>query len=247
MSRKVTQTSDYDFQAETVRLLTPEGNKSSVFLNRRVDTKAELGTCTEHYGLVQNGELLYRADEALERKGMTDYERKIYVTDNGSKLRAIYDFKREKDKLVVPEVGDEMGFRLIVQNSFDRSLKVSFALGFLRLACTNGMTTLESELDMVKRHTQKIDINALLTDQALDEALAKFDDAANVYTSIARVNVTQQQGLNAFAKSSKEKCFFLTRCAKVFLQSGKTLAVMKMAKLVRCVIFTSCIMLELNG
>jgi hypothetical protein len=54
MSRKVTQSSDYDFQVETVRLLTPEGNKSSVFLNRRVDNHEELGTCTEHYGLVQN-------------------------------------------------------------------------------------------------------------------------------------------------------------------------------------------------
>ena len=204
MSRKVTQSSDYDFQVETVRLLTPEGNKSSVFLNRRVDNHEELGTCTEHYGLVQNADLINRADEALDRRGMTDYERKIYVTDNGSKLRAIYDFKRDADKLVVPEVGDEMGFRLIVQNSFDRSLKVSFALGFLRLACTNGMTTLERELDMVKRHTKKIDINSLLTDQALGEALAKFDDAANVYTEIARKNVTQQQGLNVLQNLQKK-------------------------------------------
>ena len=207
MSRKVTQSSDYDFQVETVRLLTPEGNKSSVFLNRRVDNREELGTCTEHYGLVQNADLINRADEALDRRGMTDYERKISVTDNGSKLRAIYDFKRDADKLVVPEVGDEMGFRLIVQNSFDRSLKVSFALGFLRLACTNGMTTLERELDMVKRHTKKIDINSLLTDQALGEALAKFDDAANVYTEIARKDVTQQQGLNVLQNLQKKNVF----------------------------------------
>ena len=205
MSRKVTQSSDYDFQVETVRLLTPEGNKSSVFLNRRVDNREELGTCTEHYGLVQNSDLINRADEALDRRGMTDYERKIYVTDNGSKL-ALFTILSVTLTSWLCQRLVMMGFRLI-DNSFDRSLKVSFALGFLRLACTNGMTTLERELDMVKRHTKKIDINSLLTDQALGEALAKFDDAANVYTEIARKNVTQQQGLNVLQNLQKKNVF----------------------------------------
>jgi len=97
----------------------------------------------------------------------------------------------------VPEVGDKMGFRLTLQNSFDRSLRVSFALGMLRLVCTNGMQTLEKELDMLKKHSKNFDLGALLTDDAIDKALATFNNTGNTYAALARVGVTQEQGIFA--------------------------------------------------
>ena len=50
-------------------------------------------------------------------------------------MRTHYDFKNQTRALrrEDPEVGDEVGLRLTLQNSFDRSLRVSFALGMLRL------------------------------------------------------------------------------------------------------------------
>ena len=154
-----------------------------------------LGCHTSRYGIVQNADLVEKAESAFARKGLGDYERNIYVTDGGAKLRVNYDFKGHD--IEVPEVGDKMGFRLTLQNSFDRSLRVSFALGMLRLVCTNGMQTLEKELDMLKKHSKKFDLNALLTDDAIDKALASFTKTGNTYAALARVGITQEQGIFA--------------------------------------------------
>ena len=110
-------------------------------------------------------------------------------------MRVTYDF--EDKTIEIPEVGDEMGFRLILQNSFDRSTRVSFALGFLRLLCTNGMQTLEKELDMLKKHSKSLDIDSLLTDSALDKAMSRFTDAGAVYGNLAKLGITQDQGVYA--------------------------------------------------
>ena len=42
-----------------------------------------------------------------------------------------------------------------------------------------------------------MDIDSLLTDGALDKALARFDDAGQVYANIARLGITQEQGIYA--------------------------------------------------
>ena len=186
---------DWDFNVVQEPLSLPNGKKSGFFAATRSDTEEILGVHTDRYAIVQNTDLVERAEDAFERKGMTNYERKIYSTDGGAKLRVTYDFK---DKSIeIPEVGDEMGFRLVLQNSFDRSLRVSFALGFLRLVCTNGMQTLEKELDMLKKHSKSLDIESLLTDNALDKALARFDSAGEVCGNLAKLGITQEQGIHA--------------------------------------------------
>ena len=206
MSRKLSTSNDYNYQVETVRLDNPlTGRKSNRFAAVRLDTGEEIGYFSKYYKPIQNADFFGKAEEALDRKGLLSAaERKVFVTDDGSKARVIYDFKRDQDKVVVPEVGDEMGMRLIAQNSFDGSLKISWALGFLRLACTNGMTTMERELDMSARHNQKLDLDTLMADSALDKALNKFDDALNVYTRISRVKISQDQGLVALNNLTKK-------------------------------------------
>jgi hypothetical protein len=186
---------NWDYKVEQQPLTRPDGERSKIFANVRTDTGEELGYSTSRYGIVNNADLLGTAETAFENRGLGNYERNIYVTDNGSKVRAIYDFKGDDLRAVVPQVGDVMGFRLSVQNSFDRSLKVSFALGFLRLICTNGMQTMERELSMIKKHNASINIADLITESALDKALEKLKGAADVYASLATVNLTQEQGL----------------------------------------------------
>ena len=195
ITAKQTIDTDWDFTVAQEPLTLPNGKQSKVFANVRTDTGEELGYCTDRYAIVNSRDLVNKAEDAFERKGLGNFERKIYSTDGGAKLRVTYDFT---DKTIeIPEVGDEMGFRLILQNSFDRSLRVSFALGFLRLVCTNGMSTLEKELDMLKKHSKSLDIDSLLTDGALDKAMARFTDAGAVYGNLAKLGITQDQGVYA--------------------------------------------------
>jgi hypothetical protein len=105
----------------------------------------------------------------------------------------------------VPQVGDTMAYRLTAQNSFDRSLRISFALGLVRLICTNGMVTMEKEVEMVKKHSRQVNIGDIISDDALDNALAKLGDSVNVYGRLAQVELEQEQGLNILANLAKGK------------------------------------------
>ena len=118
-------------------------------------------------------------------------------------MRAVYDLKGDDFRASVPQVGDVMGYRLTAQNSFDRSLRVSFALGLVRLVCTNGMTTMEKEVDMVKKHSVQVNVADILGDGALDTALAKLGKATDVYARLASVAIDEEQGLNILANFTK--------------------------------------------
>jgi hypothetical protein len=83
--------------------------------------------------------------------------------------------------------------RLTLQNSFDRSLRVSFALGMLRLVCTNGMTTLENEVSMTKKHSSNVETGFLV--EALDKAIAGFDKAVDKVEQLGRKSIEHDQGL----------------------------------------------------
>jgi hypothetical protein len=164
-------------------------------MNVREDNDEILGWTSERYGLVNHRDVLGRADEAFEARGI-DVTRKVIITEGGAKMRAQYDLVGDLFKSEVPAVGDVMAYRLTAQNSFDRSLRVSFALGLVRLICTNGMTTTEKEVDMVKKHSKQLNIADLVTDAALDAALAKLKDSVTVYGRLAQTELTEQQGLN---------------------------------------------------
>ena len=186
--------SDADKLYAIRRVITGETD-TGWFANTRTDTGEVLGVCTEQYGIVNNRDLFAKADETFASRGLIPTNVETIVSGNGSRVRRIYDFKNQVMK--VPEVGDKMGMRLQLNNSFDRSLRLAWLLGMLRLACLNGMKTLETEFTLTKRHSKKADFTSLITDQALDSALGRFKDAAGVYTDMSRVAITQEQGLNA--------------------------------------------------
>lgn len=194
----------WDFDVVQERLLRADGSNSPLYANVRTDTNDVLGYSTDRYGLVQNSDLLERAEAAFKGRGI-GFSRKVYTTDNGAKLRASYDLSGDQFTTEVPEVGDVMGYRLIVQNSFDRTLRVSFALGLMRLVCTNGMQTMEKDIDMVSKHSTKLNLDDLLTDKALNNALASLKGSADVFGKLAQTSVTGDQGLNILQNLTKKK------------------------------------------
>ena len=197
----------YDFTVKQVAVPHPvKGGKSGYFMNIREDNDDILGWTTERYGLVQHQDILGRADEAFENRGI-DVTRKVIVTEGGAKMRAQYDLQGDLFKADVPKVGDTMAYRLTAQNSFDRSLRISFALGLVRLICTNGMTTTEKEVEMVKKHSTNINIGDIITEDALASALSKLKDSLSTYGRLAQTELTQEQGLVILQNLSNAKVF----------------------------------------
>lgn len=195
----------YDYRVNQVQVPHPiTGEKSGYYMNVREDNDEILGWTTERYGIVHNGDLLDRADKAFEDRGIA-VERKVIITEGGAKMRAQYDLQGDMFKAEVPQVGDTMAYRLTAQNSFDRSLRVSFALGLVRLICTNGMTTMEKEVEMVKKHSSSINIGDIISDDALDRALGKLASSVGVYGRLAGVELEQEQGLNILQNLANSK------------------------------------------
>ena len=193
----------YDFRVNQVEFNNPvNGEKTGLFANIRQDNNEILGVVSKRYSIVNNSDILGRADSALEAAGMP-YKRKVYSLEGGRKMKAYYDIGVDEEGKVINEAmtrkvakGDIMGFRLIAQNSFDRTLRVSFALGLIRLVCTNGMTTMEKEISMIKKHSQSFNLDDFIAGDALETAIKRLDNSVNVYKLLADQEVSQEQGLS---------------------------------------------------
>lgn len=203
MPKVPTQTSDYNFTVEQVPLFDEKGRRSGFFGNQRTDNGAILGVTSERYGIQNNAPLIERAEEAFKAQGLEweEENRNIVVTGDGQRMRAVYDFPNQIKRREDRKKGDNMGLRLTVQNSFDRSLRVSFAMGVLRLVCTNGMTSLEKEQSMTKKHSSGNDLNFL--GEALSRAIGSWDKALLTYNNLESIEIKPQQGLNALHNLAK--------------------------------------------
>lgn len=205
MARDAKQSNHWDYTVVTEKMYTPDGQETGWLCNRRSDiqgTEGVLGVCTEQYGLVQNRDLFTAADEAFDSRGMTPTKKEVIVSNNGARVRGVYDFLENQVK--VPQVGDVLGLRLVVNNSFDRSLRLAFVVGLVRLVCTNGMQSLQAEFNLTKRHSKKTSIGDLITDTALDNALNAFHNTGALFSSLANVQLDQDKGLNVLQNLTKK-------------------------------------------
>lgn len=163
----------------------------NLFIHQREDNGVVLGHGTDDYGIIQNRELMDAARTALDARGMADFKQKILVTEGGKRFYGEFTFE---NKQLANAVGDVFGFRLVLVNSFDRSTRAAFKLGFLRLVCTNGMATMEKEFSVTQKHSAKLNLKFL--GDAIDKALANGKDALAIYDELARCIITDEQGQN---------------------------------------------------
>lgn len=168
--------------------------------NRRTDTMEVLGKVTERYGIIQNSDLINAAEDAFKAKGLTNYTRNVVVTGEGQKMFATYDFRDHTRKL---KVGDDVGMRLTVKNSFDGVIRGAFDLGMLRLLCSNGMVTLEREVGMTQKHSSGVNVS-FITD-ALQTAIERWDKSVVTFDTLSDIVVTQEQGRNILARFEQDK------------------------------------------
>ncbi len=203
MARPTKQSKIWDFNVEAQPLHLPDGSPSGWFGNVRTDTKQVLGATTEHYGILQNRELLDAAREALTKRGYVNPEESIIVGGDGQSLYAEFTFKDKVIPVTGANVGDVIGYKLRLQNSFDRTMRASWAMGFLRLACLNGMVTLDKEFTMTAKHSSKINLKFL--GDALDKAISGFGPASEIFGHMAQRPITMEQGTLILGNLTRNK------------------------------------------
>ena len=196
----------YDFDVHQEPLLTTDGKRTGYFGMVRRDTAEPmtLGVCTEQYGVVKNADLVEMIEESLanDKSGLlANHNSKKFVVRDGARFYASYDFpdfKTELKPVGKREVGDILGLRLTVNNSYDRSSRVSLSLGFLRLVCKNGMKSLTKEFSMTKRHTLAVNLDFI--GDALANAVASVDTSVAIFNRLAQKAITNEQGLSLLTK-----------------------------------------------
>lgn len=199
MPKVALQSDKYDFEV-IQKPWIEDGQKTGVFGNFRTDTGACLGTTSDQYGIVQNADLVKAARETLDAKGLTDWKEKIIVTGKGERMFAEFTFA---NKQLAMSVGDLFGYKLVLKNSFDRSLRAAFSLAFLRLTCLNGASTLEKEFGVTRKHSSKISMDFI--GKAIDSAFNRGQDALRIYDQLAKVNIDDEQGKNILAHLVQSK------------------------------------------
>lgn len=204
MAQKAIQSTHYAFKVEAapsfMQLADGTFVRDGFTVNRRVDNMAVLGKVTDRYGIVQNDDLIDAAETAFAKAGLRDFKRNIVVTGEGERMYAVYNFKSHVKAL---EVGDEVGLRLIVQNSFDGSLRGSLLAAMERLLCANGLTGVDEEFGLTQKHGSKISVD--FVGDALAKAMAAFDTSIATFNRMARVGITQAQGHAILANLAKAK------------------------------------------
>jgi len=210
MARQTKPAQDaFDFDVHQEPLLTTDGKRTGYFGMVRRDTPEPitLGVCTEQYGVVKNADLIEMVETNLaSHDKLSNYNSKKFVVRDGARFYASYDFpdfKTELKPMGKRAKGDILGLRLVVNNSYDRSCRVSLSLGFLRLICTNGMTSLSKEFSMTKRHTLAVNLD--FVGDALAHACDSVESSAQIFNKLAQRAITNEQGLNLLTKLEEKE------------------------------------------
>jgi hypothetical protein len=200
MPRPSKQSADWDYTVKQVKLMTPDGHFSGLYGNQREDTHQVLGATSDQYGLIQNSELFAMAIEAMAKRGMSDFEQRVMVGGDGRRVYGDFVFK---NKQLANAVGDIFGYKLTVKNSFDRTIRAAVELGFMRLTCLNGASTLEKDIDATQKHSGKVSVQFLA--EAIDKAVARGPEALKVYDAMSNAGISDEQGLNILAHLVENK------------------------------------------
>lgn len=214
MARTATHaiTNDWDYDVEKVPVFDEKGKHiAGQFMTRRVDTGTVLKVgVSKDYQVVQNRSVMEPVKNVLADLGLEPTSEKHFVMGGGARFKARFEFKDHQ--IEIPKVGDQLGFRLDLDNSFNLQHRIRTMGGALRLVCTNGMTTLDKEHGISCKHSNRFSVDNIL--RAVQGALASFENLArddNPFTLMASREVSQEQGLNILQNLVKKGTISETR------------------------------------
>jgi hypothetical protein len=194
MRKQATTSSEYDYQVVQEPLFNRDGKpvmvgSSPVMGNFRTDNDVCLGTSTEKYEIVNNGSIVEKVEEALIKNGLGGFDSEKYVARDGARFYGVYDFADETRNVAV---GDAVGMRLTLNNSFDRSCGVSWSIGLLRRVCSNGMNSIVTDTSVTKKHSSKLNL-AFIGDSIAD-CREKFASSVKMFQGLRAHAITKEQG-----------------------------------------------------
>lgn len=196
MARPANETSEWKYEVDQVPLFAKVGAKfepTGFFGNLRRDNGVVLGVTTDQYAIMQNERMMETAHKALRKVGLTGADERITVAGEGARIYVDYTFR---DRTLKVGVGDLVGYSLRLKNSFDRSIRYGVDLGFLRLACLNGMATLEKEFCADRKHAGNLeDAKVDFLAKAMETALKRGPEALKVFQQLGNVSLSDEHGL----------------------------------------------------
>lgn len=154
MARNTKPTSsEFDYTVVQEPLFNRDGKavkvgNSPIMGNFRTDNNVCLGTSTEAYEIVNNESVVEVVEDAFAGAGLGDFEREIVVAREGARFYGVYDFPTQERHIA--NVGDVVSLRLTLNNSFDRSCGLNWAVGMMRKVCSNGMCSLVADTNVTK-------------------------------------------------------------------------------------------------
>ena len=129
-------------------------------------------------------------EDAFGSAGMGDFEREVVVARDGARFYGVYDFPQVERHIA--NVGDVVSLRLTLNNSFDRSCGLNWAIGLLRKVCSNGMCSLVADTNVTKKHSSKLDLSFIK--EGIDASVEKFDASIEAFQSLSNREITQKEG-----------------------------------------------------
>ena len=199
--------SNYAFDVQHTALCAADGTPSGWFGIQRTDNNKVIGVSSEKYGIVKNGDVINAVKDSLEAHQSTlgDYTEEVNVVRDGSRMYGVFDFKDFKRDIPLAnrQVGDVVGMRLTANNSYDRSCRISLTVGMLRLACTNGMTTLEKEQGLTRKHSLSVDVSFIR--DAISDCITKFEASVEHLGKLSQTSITVDQGSNLLQNLTDKK------------------------------------------
>jgi len=174
-------------------VFTQDGHNTgfSGVIRRDQETPRTLGIHSPNYGLVQNGELLDRVEQALGERALEWTDRRAVAIRGGARMYASYELLNQQ--VEVPRVGDVLSVVLTINNSYDGSSIVSASVNFKRLICSNGMKGLTREFSLMKKHTSGISIEYI--GNRILEGLDKVQVSLAVFGRLAEKSISHERGI----------------------------------------------------
>lgn len=101
-----------------------------------------VSTVGKNYSIVDNRKYFEGVINALSQAEVQYEPKQVYVEGNGRRTTMVVKLPQFA---LYPNTQEAQDFELRIRNSFDTTMAADTILGFLRLACTNGMTAFDAQ------------------------------------------------------------------------------------------------------
>lgn len=180
------------FSVSKEPLFLSDGTPADAWAVRRNDTQMPIGIVSENYEIIHTRDIVEASENAFNKYGLNDFTRSMWSNRYGAGNYVQYDFKKVTKEVAKDDI---VGLRMTLRNSYDGVSKAVFTLGFLRLVCLNGMTSVNNDVFMTARHTSTgaSNFNVL---GIVEQMMSQYEENIKMFSNMKEIDITQQAGHN---------------------------------------------------